>query len=136
MDTPSPDSAADLMTCLMQGCEVGHSGVTTWADSVSSRLTSAWFPRLRSRCGAACSTLSGLSRPQQQNPFPVLVAVVVKHPSIGGARKVTPRRPLTFCAIKSISKTDNLRLAYNFNGKFMLFSKFWNSHFPIPPISI
>ncbi|WP_413325942.1 hypothetical protein [Synechococcus sp. MIT S9503] len=29
MDTPSPDSASDSMTGLMQGCEVGHSGVTT-----------------------------------------------------------------------------------------------------------
>ena len=33
MDTPSPGSAADLMTCLNQGCEVGHSVVTTWADN-------------------------------------------------------------------------------------------------------
>ena len=29
MDTPSPDSASDLMTCLMQDCEVGHRGITT-----------------------------------------------------------------------------------------------------------
>ena len=29
MDTPSPDSASDLMTCLKQGCEVAHSVVTT-----------------------------------------------------------------------------------------------------------
>ena len=50
--TPSPDSAADSMTCLNQGCEVAHSGVTTWADSVSSHLTSASFSRLRWRYGA------------------------------------------------------------------------------------
>ena len=24
------------MTCLMQGCEVGHSGVNTWAGNVST----------------------------------------------------------------------------------------------------
>ena len=38
MHTPSPDSAADSMTCLNQGCEVGHSGVTTWADNASTYL--------------------------------------------------------------------------------------------------
>ena len=29
IDTPSPDSASDLMTCLIQDCEVGHRGITT-----------------------------------------------------------------------------------------------------------
>ena len=29
------------MTCLMQGCEVGHSRVTTGADSVSTRTLQA-----------------------------------------------------------------------------------------------
>jgi len=30
MDTPSPDSAADLMTHLNQCCEVGHTLITTF----------------------------------------------------------------------------------------------------------
>ena len=39
MDTPSPDSAADSMTGLMQGCEVGHRGVTISVGNASTQLT-------------------------------------------------------------------------------------------------
>ena len=38
--TPSPDSASDLMTCLMQDCEVAHRGFRSeggWRITPSDR---------------------------------------------------------------------------------------------------
>ncbi|WP_157859785.1 hypothetical protein [Prochlorococcus marinus] len=47
MNQPSAESTIHLATCLNEGCDVGHRGVTTWTDNAATHLTSAWCSRCR-----------------------------------------------------------------------------------------
>jgi hypothetical protein len=58
MDTPSPDSAPDLMTHLNQGCEVGHTALLpVWGMRLHHPFSDGDLLLTNTYCAQSCQVL-------------------------------------------------------------------------------